>query len=56
MQAVNWQGMRKVSVERVPDPVIREPDDADAVVTLRACKPAASWAGWPNAGLLCGWC
>jgi threonine dehydrogenase-like Zn-dependent dehydrogenase len=28
MRAVTWQGMRRVSVERVPDPVIREPNDA----------------------------
>jgi threonine dehydrogenase-like Zn-dependent dehydrogenase len=33
MRAVTWQGMRRVSVERVPDPVIREPDDAIIRIT-----------------------
>jgi threonine dehydrogenase-like Zn-dependent dehydrogenase len=33
MRAVTWQGMRRVSVERVPDPVIREPSDAIIRIT-----------------------
>ena len=33
MRAVTWQGRRKVSVETVPDPVIKEPTDAIIRVT-----------------------
>ncbi len=33
MKAVTWQGKRKVSVETVPDPEIREPTDAIIKVT-----------------------
>ena len=33
MQAVTWQGRRKVSVDTVPDPVIKEPTDAIIRVT-----------------------
>jgi threonine dehydrogenase-like Zn-dependent dehydrogenase len=33
MRAVTWQGRRKVSVENVPDPLIKEPTDAIIRVT-----------------------
>jgi threonine dehydrogenase-like Zn-dependent dehydrogenase len=33
MRAVTWQGRRKVSVEKVPDPLIKEPTDAIIRVT-----------------------
>ena len=33
MKAVTWQGFRDVSVEEVPDPVIKEPNDAIIKVT-----------------------
>ena len=33
MRAVTWQGRRKVSVDTVPDPVIKEPTDAIIKVT-----------------------
>ena len=33
MRAVTWQGRRKVSVDTVPDPVIKEPTDAIIRVT-----------------------
>lgn len=33
MRAVTWQGRRKVSVDTVPDPVIKEPNDAIIRVT-----------------------
>ncbi|KUI31467.1 zinc-dependent alcohol dehydrogenase [Mycobacterium sp. GA-2829] len=33
MRAVTWQGRRKVSVDNVPDPVIKEPTDAIIRVT-----------------------
>lgn len=33
MRAVTWQGRRKVSVDNVPDPVIKEPNDAIIRVT-----------------------
>src|SRR6201989_3489552 len=33
MRAVTWQGRRKVSVDTVPDPVIKEPTDAIIEVT-----------------------
>jgi threonine dehydrogenase-like Zn-dependent dehydrogenase len=33
MKAVTWQGHRKVSVETVPDPAIKEPTDAIIKVT-----------------------
>src|SRR5262245_22756077 len=33
MRAVTWQGRRKVSVETVPDPAIKEPNDAIIRVT-----------------------
>jgi len=33
MRAVTWQGKRKVSVEEVPDPVLKEPTDAIVRVT-----------------------
>ena len=33
MRAVTWQGHRTVSVETVPDPVIKEPTDAIIKVT-----------------------
>ena len=33
MHAVTWQGKRKVSVETVPDPIIKEPTDAIIKVT-----------------------
>lgn len=33
MRAVTWQGRRKVSVDNVPDPVIKEPTDAIIKVT-----------------------
>ncbi|WP_459546184.1 zinc-dependent alcohol dehydrogenase [Nocardia sp. X0981] len=36
MRAVTWQGKRKVAVEKVPDPVIREPRDAIVRVTSTA--------------------
>lgn len=36
MRAVTWQGKRKVAVEEVPDPVIREPRDAIVRVTSTA--------------------
>ena len=33
MRAVTWQGRRKVSVDTVPDPAIKEPSDAIIRVT-----------------------
>ena len=33
MRAVTWQGRRKVSVDNVPDPAIKEPNDAIIRVT-----------------------
>src|SRR3954447_14889718 len=33
MRAVTWQGRRKVSVDTVPDPAIKEPTDAIIRVT-----------------------
>ena len=33
MRAVTWQGFRDISVEEVPDPVIKEPNDAIIKVT-----------------------
>lgn len=36
MKAVTWQGMRNVSVEEVPDPVIQEPTDAIIKITSTA--------------------
>jgi len=33
MRAVTWQGRRKVTVETVPDPIIKEPTDAIIKVT-----------------------
>ena len=33
MKAVTWQGRRKVSVDTVPDPAIKEPTDAIIRVT-----------------------
>ena len=33
MRAVTWQGRRNVSVDNVPDPVIKEPTDAIIRVT-----------------------
>src|SRR5512138_1494126 len=33
MRAVTWQGRRKVSVDNVPDPTIKEPNDAIIRVT-----------------------
>jgi threonine dehydrogenase-like Zn-dependent dehydrogenase len=33
MRAVTWQGRRKVSVDNVPDPIIKEPTDAIIKVT-----------------------
>src|SRR5690242_21130312 len=33
MRAVTWQGRRKVSVDTVPDPAIKEPTDAIIKVT-----------------------
>ncbi len=36
MRALTWQGTRKVSVETVPDPVIREPTDAIVRITSTA--------------------
>jgi threonine dehydrogenase-like Zn-dependent dehydrogenase len=33
MRAVTWQGRRKVSVDNVPDPIIKEPSDAIIRVT-----------------------
>src|SRR2546423_15634527 len=36
MKAVVWKGRRKVKVERVKDPVIREPTDAIVRVTATA--------------------
>ena len=33
MRAVTWQGRRKVTVESVPDPIIKEPTDAIIKVT-----------------------
>jgi threonine dehydrogenase-like Zn-dependent dehydrogenase len=33
MKAVTWQGHRSVSVEDVPDPVIKEPTDAVVKIT-----------------------
>ncbi|MFZ5870126.1 MAG: zinc-dependent alcohol dehydrogenase [Actinomycetota bacterium] len=33
MRAVTWQGKRKVSVETVPDPVLKEPTDAIVRIT-----------------------
>ena len=33
MKAVTWQGFRDISVEEVPDPVIKEPNDAIIKVT-----------------------
>lgn len=36
MRALTWQGTRKVSVETVPDPVIREPTDAVVRITSTA--------------------
>ncbi|HLT66967.1 MAG TPA: zinc-dependent alcohol dehydrogenase [Microbacterium sp.] len=36
MKAVTWQGKRKVSVDRVPDPVITQPSDAIIRITSSA--------------------
>lgn len=36
MRALTWQGKRKVSVETVPDPALREPDDVIIEVTSTA--------------------
>ena len=36
MKALTWQGKRKVTVEEVPDPVIREPTDAIVKITSTA--------------------
>ncbi len=36
MKALTWQGKRRVSVETVPDPVLREPTDAIIEVTSTA--------------------
>src|SRR3954467_6923061 len=33
MRAVTWQGRRKVTVETIPDPIIKEPTDAIIRVT-----------------------
>jgi threonine dehydrogenase-like Zn-dependent dehydrogenase len=33
MRAVTWQGRRKVTVETIPDPIIKEPTDAIIKVT-----------------------
>ncbi|GAB3861873.1 zinc-dependent alcohol dehydrogenase [Nocardioides maradonensis] len=33
MRAVTWQGQRKISVETVPDPVIKEPNDVIIKIT-----------------------
>ncbi|HLT61395.1 MAG TPA: alcohol dehydrogenase catalytic domain-containing protein, partial [Microlunatus sp.] len=33
MRAVTWQGRRKISVEDVPDPVLRDPGDAIVEIT-----------------------
>ena len=33
MRAVTWQGRRKVSVDTVPDPAIKEPTDANIRIT-----------------------
>ena len=33
MKAVTWQGRRDVRVEEVPDPVIKEPNDAIVKIT-----------------------
>src|SRR5690349_8100789 len=33
MKAVTWQGTHKISVETVPDPTIKEPNDAIVRVT-----------------------
>ena len=36
MKALTWQGRRKVTVEEVPDPVLREPTDAIVRITSTA--------------------
>ncbi|MBL1100359.1 zinc-dependent alcohol dehydrogenase [Streptomyces coffeae] len=36
MRAVTWQGRREVSVETVPDPIIKEPTDAIVRITTTA--------------------
>src|SRR5687768_853282 len=36
MRALTWQGKRSVSVEQVPDPILKEPNDAIVKVTSTA--------------------
>ena len=47
MRAVTWQGRRKVSVDTVPDPAIKEP--SDAIIRVTSTNICGSGSNVPDA-------